>query len=408
MAHELPSPGNGRALEAPELTFVLPALNEASTIEACLDWCMEGLRDAGITGEVLIVDSSSDATAQLALAKGARVLRTERPGLGQAYIESLPFIRGRFVVMGDCDCTYDFRALAPFVEAFRQGAEFVMGSRFKGSIEPGAMPAHHRYFGTPLTTWILNRMFRSRFSDIHCGMRGITLAALKRMRITSSSWEYASEMVVKSVHMGLVTAEVPVHFYKDREGRLSHHRRTGWWSPWAAGWINLKAMFTYGADFFLIKPGLLLLGTGLLLTLPLAAGPVTAGPITFSIFWMLLGITLTVLGLQSLFIGLLGRIFFDYRRKRIHRWGRIFQYTRMTLVSMALFLTGFVLDAAFMKLYVSRGFMLSMALERRVIHGALFGLFLMVLGFMLFAFTLILNAYLLSQRSRVHDPEEVL
>ena len=129
--------------------------------------------------------------------------------------------------MGDADCTYDFRELAPFVEGFRDGYEYVMGSRWKGSIEPGSMPALHRYFGTPFTTWILNRLYSSHFSDIHCGMRGITTDALERMNLQSQSWEYASEMVLKSVHMELRTTEVPVTFLKDRDGRVSHHKREG-------------------------------------------------------------------------------------------------------------------------------------------------------------------------------------
>ena len=157
-----------------------------------------------------------------------------------------------------------------------------MGSRWKGSIEPGSMPGLHQYFGTPFTTWILNRVYGSKFSDIHCGMRGITKDALERMDISSQSWEYASEMVLKSVHMGLRTAEVPVRFLKDREGRLSHHKRSGWFSPFQAAWINLRAMFVYGSDFFLLKPGAILAVLGLLLTLPLSFSDVDLGPFGLS------------------------------------------------------------------------------------------------------------------------------
>src|SRR5690606_35558728 len=118
----------------------------------------------------------------------------------------------------------DFRNLKPFLERFRAGDEFIMGSRFRGAIEPGSMPALHRYLGTPVTTWILNVIYSSHFSDIHCGMRGLTREAFQRMDLKSQSWEYASEMVLKSVHMKLRTSEVPIHFLKDREGRLSHHK----------------------------------------------------------------------------------------------------------------------------------------------------------------------------------------
>ena len=145
--------------------------------------------------------------------------------------------------------------LTPFVERLREGYEYVMGSRWIGSIEPGAMPWLHQYFGTPLTTGILNRLYSSKFTDIHCGMRGITFDSLVRMDLQSESWEYASEMVLKSVHMELRTAEVPVTFLKDREGRLSHHKRSGWFSPWQAAWINLRAMFVYGSDFFVLSRG---------------------------------------------------------------------------------------------------------------------------------------------------------
>ncbi|HEX7702516.1 MAG TPA: glycosyltransferase family 2 protein, partial [Kofleriaceae bacterium] len=239
----------------PEFSIVIPALNEQLTIGDFIDWCKEGLAKAGAVGEILIVDSSTDRTKEIALSKGARVLSSPKRGLGRAYIDSLPYIRGKYVLMGDCDCTYDFREITPFVEKFRAGAEFIMGSRFDGYIEPGSMPPLHRYFGTPITTWILNVIFSSHFSDIHCGMRGISTAALERMGLRSQSWEYASEMVLKSVHMKLATEEVPIRFLKDREGRLSHHKRSGWFSPFHAAWINLRAMFVYGADFFLYRPG---------------------------------------------------------------------------------------------------------------------------------------------------------
>ena len=254
----------------PEVTILVPALNEEITIGRFVDWCREGIAASGARVEILIVDSSTDRTAEIAQAGGARVLKVPRRGLGRAYIDAIPHIRGRFVIMGDADCTYDFREIRPFVAAFRAGAEFVMGSRFKGSIAPGAMPPLHRYFGTPVTTFILNAMFGSRFSDIHCGMRGISREALARMDLRSQGWEYASEMVLKSVHMELATTEVPIHFLKDPEGRLSHMKRRGWLEPWRAGWMNLRAMLVHGVNFFLVKPGAALLALGLLLMVPLA------------------------------------------------------------------------------------------------------------------------------------------
>src|ERR1700674_1911709 len=252
-----------------ELSIVAPASNEQITVGEFVDWCKEGLERAAVKGQILIIDSSSDNTARIALEHGGEVLVTPKRGLGRAYIDAIPYIRGKWIVMGDADLTYDFRELTPFVEEFRKGAEFVMGSRFRGSIEKGAMPGLHRYFGTPCTTWILNRIYRSNYSDIHFGMRGLTGAALERIDLKSQSWEYASEMVLKAARLRLVTAEVPVSFYKDREGRLSHHKRVGWLSPWRAGWLNLKVMLVYSPDSFLLKPGMVLTALGLLLSLAL-------------------------------------------------------------------------------------------------------------------------------------------
>jgi len=374
----------------PELSIVIPALNEELTIADFVSWCHEGMKAAGVVGEILIVDSGKDRTTELALAGGARVLRTPKRGLGRAYIDALPFIRGRYVLMGDCDCTYDFRELGPFVEKFRGGAEFVMGSRFRGYIEPGSMPPLHRYLGTPVTTAILNVIFGSRFSDIHCGMRGISREALQRMDLRSQSWEYASEMVLKSVHMRLRTEEVPIRFLKDREGRLSHHKRSGWFSPWQAAWINLRAMFVYGANFFLFKPGLVLLALGLLLTVPLSFGSVTVGPITFSLLWMLLGVSMAVLGLQCVYMGVLSQVFFDYDGAATARWFRRFPYNRMVALSAVMFIVGLLLGGTLTVTYVHNGFRLieGATVNNLGVAGILFAIF----GFLTFTFTLLLHS----------------
>jgi glycosyltransferase involved in cell wall biosynthesis len=390
-----------RDVSDPELSIVIPALNERLTIADFVAWCHEGLRDAGVRGEILIVDSSDDTTADIALAGGARVLKTPRRGLGRAYVDALPHVRGRYVVMGDADCTYDFRQLSAFVRALREGYEFVMGSRWTGSIEPGSMPALHRYVGTPVTTWILNRVYGSRFTDIHCGMRGITRAALERMDISSQSWEYASEMVLKSVHMGLRTTEVPVRFLKDRQGRLSHHKRSGWRSPFQAAWINLRAMFVYGADFFALKPGLVLLGLGLLFTLPLALGPVTIGSITFSLYWMLFGAMLTILGLQSVFLGCIAQVLYDDCTGRARRrWERTFSYTRTVGLAAVTFLAGVALCTPLIVEYLANNWSLPGGADPEG-YLAVLGLAAMISAFIAFTNTLLLHAALLPRRRPV-------
>ncbi len=383
---------------APELSIVIPALDEEITVGEFVDWCRQGLEAAGVAGEVIIVDSSSDRTAGIALERGARVLKTPRRGLGRAYIDALPYVRGRYILMGDADCTYDFREVAPFLEKLREGYEFVMGSRWRGSIEPGSMPFLHRYLGTPVTTWILNLLYGSSFSDIHCGMRAISRDALARMNLSSQSWEYASEMVLKSIRMELRTTEVPVRFLKDREGRMSHHKRAGWTAPWKAAWINLRAMFVNGADFFVLKPGLLLLFLGLVITLPLSFGPITIGPLTFSLYWMLAGVTLAVVGLQYLYFGALAQVLYDYTGEATKRWLGRFPYNRSVAGSALAFVLGVVLTVPLIVDYVSSG--LSLPDNPGSIHHlAVAGLFTMIVGFTTFAFTLIINAASTSRQS---------
>ena len=369
-----------------DVSIVVPALNEEITAGEFVDWCREGLQKAGVTGQILIVDSSTDNTPDIVLAHGGEVLRTPRRGLGRAYIDAVSYIRGKWVVMGDADLTYDFRELSPFVAAFRQGAEFVMGSRFRGSIERGAMPALHRYFGTPLTTWILNRIYGSRYSDIHCGMRGLTRSALEKIELKSQSWEYASEMVLKAARLNLVTAEVPVKFYKDREGRFSHHRRMGWLSPWIAGWLNLKVMLVYTPDSFLLKPGILLVLIGALIATGLSMGPIVIGGVGFSLYWMLFGVTCVTLGYSSIQIGVLARVMHGLRPRSLKRLRKVLSYNRGMLLSASCVLVGSVLLGILIYHYLHSQFRLF-----EISHPAIFGLLLIIVGFQTFCFTLLLE-----------------
>lgn len=342
----------------PEVTILIPALNEELTISEFVAWCKQGLSAAGVQGEIVIVDSSNDRTAELAVAAGARVIRTPKRGLGRAYIDSIPFVRGTYVLMGDCDLTYDFREIGDFVTSLRSGYQYVMGSRFRGYIEAGSMPWLHQYFGTPGTTWLLNIIYGTRFSDIHCGMRGISLDALKEMHLVSQGWEYASEMVLKSVLMRLPTAEVPIRFLKEPEGRLSHHRRSGWLSPWLAAWVNMRAMFVSGSEFFVLKPGLCLFALGLLLTLPATFGPIELLGLTFSLHWQLAGFAFSGIGLQLFYFGCIGSMISDRFGDRRRLWRKVFGYDRIAMISTALFLAGTALCTPLVLSYWRNGFAL--------------------------------------------------
>jgi glycosyltransferase involved in cell wall biosynthesis len=381
--------------QSPLVTILVPCMNEQLVVGEFVDWCWQGLKDAGVEGEVILIDSSSDRSPEIAENRGARVLRVPKRGLGRAYIDGIPAVRGKYVIVGDCDLTYDFRELASFVQKLNEGYEFVMGTRMRGRIDPGAMPKMHRYFGTPVTTWMLNRIYQTPFSDLHCGMRGITLDALKRLDLQSQSWEYASEMIIKSIHMGFRNTEVPIHFLKDREGRVSHLKRGGFWTflaPWYAGWITLRAMFTFGADYFLFKPGILMLAVGLLLTLPLSFGPIVLfGWLGLSLHWMLLGLSLSMLGAQMILMGIVAKVLYDYGGRVTQKWLDIFNYNRAMLVSAALLVTGVACASPLVGTYLKLKLALPLELGWEN-YLAVTGLLCVVLSFLLFSFTLLLHA----------------
>jgi glycosyltransferase involved in cell wall biosynthesis len=377
-------------IKTPIISIVIPTLNEELTIREFIAWCIEGLEKCDATGEILIVDSSTDNTANIALELGARVLRTPKRGLGQAYKDAIPFVRGQWVIMGDADCTYDFRDLSFFVNEFKNGAEYVMGSRWLGTIEKSAMPILHQYFGTPITTWILNRIFGSKFTDIHCGMRGIELNALQRIQLHSSSWEYASELVLKSIRYNLRTVEVPVKFYKDRNGRLSHHKRSGWLSPFKAAWINLEIMLVNGADYFLIKPGRILFTVGSFITLGLSLGPIYIGPIGLSLYWMLLSSTFGLVGLQMMVTGDMASIIYDVTRTQSLSIKHKYRFNVTALKAALAMIFGLNFTIPLLNKYLTSGMSLK-GLSDVYRHLAISGLFLISASFIYFINSLLIN-----------------
>jgi hypothetical protein len=209
---------------------------------------------------------------------------------------------------------------------------------------------------------------------------------LEKIDLKSQSWEYASEMVLKAARLGLATAEVPVRFYKDREGRISHHRRMGWLSPWIAGWLNLKVMLVYTPDSFLLKPGVALMAIGLLLSLGLAGGPVTIGNIGFGLYWMLFGLTCTTLGYSSIQIGILARVMHGLRPLFVKRAQEFVAYDRGMLTAAASVAVGVVLLGILVSRYVNNGLRLE-----TISHPAILGLLLIILGFQTFCFTLLME-----------------
>lgn len=340
------------------LSIVIPALNERLTIETFVDWCHEGISKANIAAEILIIDSSSDNTMELALSKGARVLKTPKRGLGQAYIDAIPHIRGKYILMGDCDLTYEFRDIDDFVDAFKKGYEFIMGSRIKGKIEKDAMPKLHRYFGTPLTTFLLNKIYKTKFTDIHCGIRGITKEALVKVSLDSAGWEYASEMIVKAAQLSLKMIEIPVNFYKDIPGRESHLKRSGFLMPWIAGWMNLKVMLIYSADSFINKPSMLCFFLGLFMFI-MSINNYSIGHFNFNLHSFVLSLFLILLSsylfVLAIFMRFINNLQIGYEKNLI----KYYKYEIGISISIILFSLGLLTIINFMKILINNHFILS-------------------------------------------------
>ena len=242
-----------------DLSVIVPTKNEMITVANFIKWCQEGFLRAGLSGEIILVDNSEDKTREIAESLGAKVIVVEESGLGNAYRAAQGKALGRYVILGDADCTYDFRNLGPFLKALDSGYDFVIGNRFTGQIEKGAMPFHHQYFGSPATSFVFKYGLGLPTGDIHCGMRAMKRELYDSLPFLEGGWEYATEMIVSARNLNAKMTEVPIDFFKEPEGRVSHHRRSSWFSPFRAGWGTLRVTATYLIDRVFVIPGLVVL-----------------------------------------------------------------------------------------------------------------------------------------------------
>jgi hypothetical protein len=290
--------------EAPlELTILMPCLNEAETIEVCVRKARGYLERAGVHGEVLIADNgSTDGSQALDEAAGARVVAVPEKGYGAALMGGIKAARGRFVVMGDADDSYDFESLDPFLERLRQGDDLVMGNRFKGGIAPGAMPFLHRYLGNPVLSFLGRLFFSIKLGDFHCGLRGFNRQSMLDLGLTTSGMEFASEMVVKSALKKLKMSEAPTTLKPDGRSRAPHLK------TWRDGWRHLRFLLLHSPKWLFIYPGVAIVAAGLLLSAALAAGPVqVTRNVQIDLHSMLVSCFAIILGVQLIMFGGLAR-----------------------------------------------------------------------------------------------------
>lgn len=278
-----------------ELTILMPCLNEARTVAQCVRQARGFLAASGIRGEVVVADNGShDGSCEMAEAEGARVVRVRERGYGAALLTGIQAAQGRFVIMGDSDCSYDFSRLDAFVGELRGGAQLVMGNRFSGGIATGAMPRLHRYLGNPVLSFIGRLFFESPVRDFHCGLRGFERTALLRLGLHSPGMEFASEMIVKATLHGLRIEEVPTTLSPDGRDRPPHLR------SWRDGWRHLRFLLLHAPAWLFMYPGLALLALGAAATAALGLGPLPLGFATLDVHTMLYAAVAACLGLQML------------------------------------------------------------------------------------------------------------
>jgi glycosyltransferase involved in cell wall biosynthesis len=282
----------------------MPCLNEAGTVERCVRSALETMREAGLSGEVIVADNgSTDGSPQIAARAGARVVPVAERGYGAALRGGIAAALGEFVVLGDADDSYDFGAIPPFVRKLEEGYEIVIGSRFRGRIEPGAMPFLHRVLGNPVLSFLGRLFFGIPLSDFHCGIRAFRRDAVARMALRTTGMEFASEMIVKAALFGLRIGEIPVTLRPDGRSRPPHLR------TWRDGWRHLRFLLIYSPRWLFLMPGLLLAVLGTLLLFWLFPGPRRLFGARLDVHAMLGAAGMVLVGTQAITFAVFAKIF---------------------------------------------------------------------------------------------------
>lgn len=328
------------AIDDLELTILMPCLNEAETLATCIVKARGFFDRTGIRGEILIADNgSTDGSQQIAQDLGARVVPVSQRGYGAAIAGGVEAARGRYVIMGDADDSYDFANLDAFVAQLRAGADLVMGNRFAGGIAPGAMPWHHRYIGNPVLSAVGRLFFRTPIGDFHCGLRGFSRAAFLGLKLRTTGMEFASEMVVKATLAHLDLREVPTTLAKDGRSRPPHLR------SFRDGWRHLRFLLLFSPRWLFLYPGIALLAVGLVVGAVLLPGPFTIGDVSFDVHTFLVAALCIIVGLQSISFAIIGRRFasrygFIPRSNAYDKLLEGLTLERILLVAIALMLIG--------------------------------------------------------------------
>lgn len=327
-----------------ELSIVMPCLNEAETLAACIHKAQSFLNAHKVNGEIIIADNgSTDGSITIAKSLDARVIQVEQKGYGSALKAGISAANGTYIIMGDADDSYDFSNLMPYLSALRKGTDLVMGNRFKGGIEKGAMPFLHKYLGNPVLSFIGRLFFKINIGDFHCGLRGFSKSAYDAMDLKTSGMEFASEMVVKSKLNSLSISEVSTTLHKDGRTRAPHLK------TWSDGWRHLRFLMLYAPNWLFLYPGIVLALIGLTMSILLIIKPIQFETFTLDVHTLLYASAFLLVGFQFIiFYGLI-KIFAVENEllPKSNRYNRLFKYLNLEkglIIGFALLVLGLFLS----------------------------------------------------------------
>lgn len=380
-----------------EVSIVMPCLNEEETIGTCINKALGSFDLLAINGEVVIADNGSiDKSVEIAESLGARVTHQQIKGYGSALMTGIEEALGDYIIMGDCDDSYDFSEIEGFIEPLRNGYDMVMGTRIKGTIKHGAMPWLHKYIGNPFLTWFLNRLFLTGISDAHCGMRSFTKEAYKKMCLQTTGMEFASEMVIKASKAKLRITEIPITLHPDGRTGKPHLR------SFRDGWRHLRLMLLYSPTHLFLIPGVIMMALGLVPLIALLGGVIFIGGYGYNIHFSLLGSLFTILGFQVVTLGLYAKAYAFKEHfeedKLIVLFYNYFSLERGFIFGLLIFLIGFIFDLYVLMKWIESDF--GALLE---VSKASFATTFMVIGVQI-----VFSSFLLSMLDikRKHSEEE--
>jgi len=339
-----------------DVSVVIPSMNEAKTIGICVEKIKKVFKDYNIDGEIIVSDNSSDESPEIARKLGARVITPDRKGYGYAYIYAFKHVKGKYIIIGDADNTYDFLEMPKLLEPLmKDEADIVIGSRFKGEIRKGAMPWLHKYIGNPLLTHFLNIFYKAGISDAHSGFRALTREALEKMQLRADGMEFSSEMVIEAKMRGLRIKEIPIIYYP-REINCSKLR------SFKDGWRHIEFMLIHTPKYLYYVPGLIMLILGLSLLFVMNLTIVRIGNISLGIHSIVLSSLLAIFGYQLLFLGVFSGLYINFYRKwkisdRLTNF--ILKHASLTkgvIIGLIIFLSGLLYLLRFLFQWIRSGF----------------------------------------------------